>query len=98
MRSGSRAAALGGITTVGNIAYPAVAETPTATIARAAAEAAPDAVVDFVVHPVVVDPVPAVLDDLPVMAAAGHTSRAWADSGETLDGITETMQDLEALP
>ncbi len=54
--SGSRAAAAGGITTIGNITFPRPGEGLRASIDRAAAEAARDSVVDFVLHPVLVDP------------------------------------------
>jgi len=74
MRTGTRAAAAGGITTVGNMVYPTSGETPTATIARAIAASSSEAMIDFMLHPVVVDPAPEVIDDLPALVAAGHPS------------------------
>src|SRR3954451_17212424 len=44
--SGSRAAAAGGITTIGNITFPKVGERPVASIERTEAEALRDSIVD----------------------------------------------------
>jgi dihydropyrimidinase len=54
--SGSRAAAAGGITTIGNMTSPAEGEALDDAVRRVAAEAAADSIVDFVLHPVVRDP------------------------------------------
>jgi dihydropyrimidinase len=52
--SGSRAAAAGGVTTVGNITFPRGDEPVLGALARTEAEAAPVSVADFVLHPVIV--------------------------------------------
>jgi dihydropyrimidinase len=54
--SGSRAAAAGGITTVGNITPPRPDEPLDAAMFRVASEAEEASLVDFVIHPVVGDP------------------------------------------
>ena len=55
--SGSRAAIAGGITTIGNMTYPVpdeegTEETPSAAITREMAGAAPEAAVDWFLHPI----------------------------------------------
>jgi dihydropyrimidinase len=72
--SGSRAAAVGGITTIGNITFPRPREGLMDVVQRVAGEAARDSLVDFVLHPVLLEPSPAVLDEIPMLAAEGHTS------------------------
>lgn len=52
--SGSRAAASGGVTTVGNITFPARDEPLHDALARTTAEAEAESVTDFVLHPVIV--------------------------------------------
>jgi dihydropyrimidinase len=59
--SGSRAAIVGGITTVGNMTFPVpdeegTEETPGAAITREMAGAAPEAAVDWFLHPILVRP------------------------------------------
>jgi dihydropyrimidinase len=54
---GSRAAAAGGITTIGNMTSPGSGEDLDHAVGRIAAEAEADSIVDFVLHPVVRDPV-----------------------------------------
>jgi dihydropyrimidinase len=51
--SGSRAAAAGGVTTVGNITFPAGDEPVLDALARTTAEAAASSLADFVLHPVI---------------------------------------------
>jgi dihydropyrimidinase len=71
--SGTRAAAAGGVTTVGNMSFPRPGEGLLDVVRRDAAEASALSLVDFVIHPVVLDPGRA-LAELPDLAAAGHTS------------------------
>ncbi len=54
--SGSRAAAAGGITTVGNITFPAPGETLLQAHRRVRAEAEAASVTDFFLHPVLLEP------------------------------------------
>src|SRR3989442_14646589 len=66
--SGTRAAAAGGITTVGNMTTPEPGEGPLALVERVGREAERQALIDFALHPVLIDPSPAVLDELPTRA------------------------------
>jgi dihydropyrimidinase len=52
--SGSRAAAAGGVTTLGNITFPVRDEPLLDAVARTAAEAEAESLADFVLHPVIV--------------------------------------------
>lgn len=72
--SGSRAAAAGGITTIGDMVFPEAGELPLASIERMAADAERVSVVDFVLHPVLLDPRPEVLGQIPELARLGHSS------------------------
>jgi dihydropyrimidinase len=72
--SGTRAAVAGGITTVGNITFPRPGEGLLDLVGRTSEEAERAALIDFVLHPVLLDPSPAVLDELPELAQCGHTS------------------------
>src|SRR5438309_3862599 len=72
--SGSRAAAAGGVTTVGNISFPRPGELLSATVERVGEQAARESIVDFVLHPVLVDPSPDNLAEIPKLAAAGQPS------------------------
>lgn len=73
-RTGSRAAAAGGVTTIGNITFPRRGERLPAMIDRVAEEAAAQSVVDFVLHPVVIEPGRETLPDVETLAKQGHTS------------------------
>lgn len=72
--SGSRAAAVGGITTIGNITFPRPGELLRSVLSRVAADATRESIVDFVLHPVLLDPAPKVLSEIPQLASEGHTS------------------------
>jgi dihydropyrimidinase len=72
--SGSRAAANGGVTTVGNMTFPRPGELPGDTLAPVAAQAKAESIVDFVLHPVLLEPSSEVLAGIPRLAAEGHTS------------------------
>jgi dihydropyrimidinase len=75
--SGSRAAIAGGITTVGNMTFPWPGQSLRQALARdlaAAADRAAGAAVDYVLHPVMTDPSPEAVAELPGLAAAGHGS------------------------
>jgi dihydropyrimidinase len=71
--SGSRAAAAGGITTIGNMTFPHVGERASDAIARTAQEAQRDSLVDFVLHPVLLS-ARGMLDQLPELVRAGCPS------------------------
>jgi dihydropyrimidinase len=72
--SGSRAAAAGGITTVGNMSWPRRNEGLAAAMSRLSAEAESSSIVDFVLHPVL--PAGSTRDraDLGPLAEAGYGS------------------------
>lgn len=72
--SGSAAAAAGGITTLGNMTFPRPGEGLRAAIERTRADAERDSIVDFVLHPVLLDPSLPVIDELPGLVRDGHSS------------------------
>lgn len=72
--TGTAAAAAGGVTTVGDITFTRPGESLAAGIDRVARAAAELASVDFLLHPVMVDPSPERIADVPALAAGGATS------------------------
>jgi dihydropyrimidinase len=72
--SGSRAAAAGGITTVGHMSYPWYEQTLGETIARDQALAERDGIIDFAFHPVLTNPETQPISEIPELAARGHTT------------------------
>ena len=66
--AGTRGAAAGGITTVGNMTFPYAGESLRTAIERDTLAAERDAVVDVFLHPVLTDPVAQPLTDLPGLA------------------------------
>ncbi len=73
--SGSHAALAGGITTLGNMSFPALGEAPIATLERETAVARRQAIADIFLHPVIIAPTPAVLDEIPQLRAIGVWQR-----------------------
>jgi dihydropyrimidinase len=71
--SGSRAAIAGGVTTIGNMTFPWAGQSLREALDRDRAAAA-SAAVDYVLHPVLSDPSPAAVAEVPGLAADGHTS------------------------
>jgi dihydropyrimidinase len=72
--SGSAAALAGGITTLGNMTFPATGETPLAALERESSVADQQAIADFFLHPVLLETTPAVLDEIPHLRDAGCNS------------------------
>jgi dihydropyrimidinase len=72
--SGTRAAAAGGITTVGNMIYPWPGQSLLQALERDRAAAEQDAVSDVAFHPVLTDPATQPLSEIPTFAELGHTS------------------------
>jgi dihydropyrimidinase len=72
--TGSLAAIGGGITTIGNMTFPMPGETPRDAVAREMAGAAPEAAVDWFLHPVLTDLAAAADAEIAALAADGHTS------------------------
>jgi dihydropyrimidinase len=72
--SGSRAAIAGGVTTIGNMTFPAEGQSLQHAVARDLAAAAATAGIDYVLHPVMTSPSPEALAELPVLVSQGHMS------------------------
>ncbi len=72
--SGSAAALAGGITTIGNMTFPATGETPLAALEREAAVVCRQAIADVFLHPVLLETTQAVLDEIPRLRGAGYNS------------------------
>ncbi|MFN0090185.1 MAG: amidohydrolase family protein [Acidimicrobiales bacterium] len=72
--SGTRAALAGGVTTVGNVSFPYQGETLADAVARDRAEGDRLSLCDYVLHPVVMEPTPANLDQIETLAKEGCTS------------------------
>ena len=71
---GTRAAAAGGVTCVGNMSFPRRGESMADGLARDVADAEANAVVDHFYHPVLLDPSDTEVDSVADLAAAGHPS------------------------
>ncbi|MGH3255536.1 MAG: amidohydrolase family protein [Streptosporangiaceae bacterium] len=77
--SGSRAAIAGGITAIGNMTHPVpdetgAEETPRAAITREMAGAAPEAAVDWFLHPILLHPGALPEGEVAALAGGGHAS------------------------
>lgn len=72
--TGSRAAIAGGVTTIGNMTFQRPGETLRQSLARDLAAAEHDAAIDYILHPVLTEPTPESLAQIPDLAAEGHTS------------------------
>ena len=86
--SGSAAAVAGGVTTVGNMSFLAPGELPLAGLERELAMAQAQASVDFVLHPVLANPTPETLDQIPLLRDQGFTSIKYFMSTPTFDAHT----------
>lgn len=71
--SGTATAAAGGVTTVNNIFFPRAGEGPLAAVERTAADGRANAIADFTLTPVIMDPSPKAIADIPRLAEAGYT-------------------------
>jgi dihydropyrimidinase len=72
--SGSAAAIAGGVTTIGNMTFPADGQTLRQALARDLSAARGAAAIDYVLHAVMDRPSAQALAEIPLLAAAGHTS------------------------
>ncbi len=72
--SGSAGALAGGITTLGNMSFLAPGELPLDGLEREANIAWAQAIADYFLHPVLGEPTPRVLDQIPALRAAGCNS------------------------
>ena len=86
--SGSRAALAGGITTVGNMTFLRAGEGLLAGLEREVALARAQAIADVILHPVIDDPRPAILDEISALLAAGHNDIKYFMSTPTFDRDT----------
>lgn len=72
--SGSAAALAGGVTTLGNMTFLGPGEMPLAGLERDAALVREQAIADVFLHPVIGEPTPQTLDEIPRLLAAGCNS------------------------
>ncbi len=93
--SGSAAAIAGGITTFGNMTFPADGDSLHGSLERDLTKAKAQAAVDYVLHPVLATPTPQALAELPELARAGHTSVKLFMVAEEFDAHADGM--IEAV-
>ena len=72
--TGSQAAIAGGITTIGNMTFQWSGERLRDALERDLEAARRDAMVDYVLHPVLTEPTPGAVAEVAALAAQGHTS------------------------
>lgn len=93
---GTRAAAAGGITCVGNMSFPRKGEQMVEGVARDVADAQAHACVDWFQHPVLLDPDETGVAQIEQLAAAGHPSlkifMSFRRFDRHLDGYLKAMQ------
>jgi len=93
---GTRAAAAGGVTTVGNMSFPQPGEQMVAGLERDNADAAANAIVDYFQHPVLLTPDDEGVSQIEQLAAAGHPSvkifMSFRRFDRHLDGYLRAMQ------
>lgn len=70
--TGTKSAAAGGITSIGNMVFPHPGETMLQAIERETAMVERMAVIDVFLHPVLTDPATQPLSEIPVLAEMGH--------------------------
>lgn len=93
---GTRAAAAGGITTVGNMSFPRRGEQMATGLARDLADAEANAIVDHFHHPVLMTPDREGIDQIEALAAEGHPSikvfLSFRRFDRHVDGYLEAMR------
>ena len=94
--SGSAAALAGGITTLGNMTFPAAGEPPLAALRRDSAVARGQAIADIFFHPVLTDITPQILDEIPRLREFGCSSikffTAFAGFDRQVEGFLEATR------
>lgn len=70
--TGSKSAAAGGITAVGNMVFPHPGETMRQAIEREMADVERQAIIDVFLHPILTDPDTQPLSDIPILSEMGH--------------------------
>jgi dihydropyrimidinase len=93
--TGSAAAIAGGVTTIGNMTFPAGGESMRAALDRDLAAAGPLAGVDYALHPVLSRPDAEALAELPQLAAGGYLTIKLFMVGEEFDAWADSM--IEAV-
>jgi dihydropyrimidinase len=83
--SGSEAALAGGITTVGNMTFLRRGETMLEGLQREEALIRQQAIADVILHPVISDPRPEIIEEIADLEAAGHTDIKFFMSTPTFD-------------
>jgi dihydropyrimidinase len=91
--SGTAAALVGGVTTVGNMSHPDRGESMAEALSRDGADGDRHARCDFVLHPILMDPSGAEVASLAELAAAGHTSLKVFLSFRRFDGAVRGYLD-----
>lgn len=99
--SGTRAAAAGGVTTVGNMSFPEHNESMLEGIERDVAEAATLSIVDFFMHPVLLRPTEENLANIAPLHEAGHTSlkffMSYGNFDRNLPAFLNAMKRVKAV-
>jgi len=85
--SGSAAAVAGGITTIGNMSYVLPSETIAHRMEVEGAEARAHSIADVFLHPVILSPSGAILDEIPRLPSAGVTSLKFFMTFPSFDGF-----------
>lgn len=94
--SGTRSAAIGGVTTIGNMSYPRAGELMSDALERIGADAAASSLVDFVLHPVLMDPAPEQIADVERLARRGAVSlKVFMVTDEFDSRMADFMQAME---
>lgn len=98
--SGSRAAAAGGVTTVGNMSFSERDETMSEGIERDVNEATELSVVDFFMHPVLLRPTEENLSSIAQLHKSGHTSlkffMSYSNFDKNLPAFLQAMEHVKA--
>lgn len=93
---GTRAAAAGGVTCVGNMSFPRSGEQMQDGVERDVADADQHAIVDYFQHPVLLDPSEEGIGQIEALAVAGHPSikifMSFRRFDRNLDGYLAAMQ------
>jgi dihydropyrimidinase len=89
--SGSAAAIAGGVTTIGNMTFPAEGDSLHQALARDLAAAGGAAAVDYLLHPVMFGHMTGALAELPELAREGHRSVKLFMTSAAFDEHADTM-------
>jgi dihydropyrimidinase len=93
--TGSAAAIAGGVTTIGNMTFPAKGDSLSQALARDLESAGQAASVDYVLHSILHGGMPGAVDELPLLADTGHMSLKLFMTAATFDADADAM--IEAV-